>query len=209
MVSFSDLMKSIIYSKGRGNFITPEDFNGKVSPASMRTELVNFNNTRLLIHVARGLYFFPHIGKDGKQIRPTLLDIIKFTENSTKGIVYPTKEAALYLIGATEVAINPVLFYTTGQAKTINLNSGPELSFKKMPKSFKVPAFSTIEMRALYMAYSEIDESKITKKLKIAMNKFCSQLEPDIFEDDIEFLPLWMKENLNFPQKQKNESEED
>lgn len=210
MVSFSDLMKSIIYSKGRGKFITPEDFTGKVSSASMRTELVNFNNSRLLIHVARGLYFFPHIGKDGKQIRPTLFDIINFAEESTKGTVYPTKEAAQYLIGATEVPTSPILFYTTGQTKTINLNSGPELSFKKMPKSFQAPSFSSIEMRALYMAYAEIDESKITKKLKAAMNKFCAQLEPEKFEKDIEFLPLWMKENLVFPSKKtKIESEED
>lgn len=199
MASFSEIMKGVIYAKGRGNFITPEDFGGKVSSASLRTELVNFNNSRLLIHVARGLYFFPHIGKDGKQIRPTLFDIVNYAEESTKGTVYPTKEAALYLIGAIDELQNPLVFYTTGLTKTINLISGPELSFKKLPKSHKMPMFSSFKIRTLYTLYAMTEEAKITKKLTTAMNKLCSQLEPDEYEHDMEFLPQWMKDNLVFP----------
>ena len=203
MASFSEIMKGVIYAKGRGNFITPEDFGGKVSSASLRTELVNFNNSRLLIHVARGLYFFPHIGKDGKQIRPTLFDIVNYAEESTKGTVYPTKEAALYLIGAIDELQNPLVFYTTGLTKTINLTFGPELSFRKQPKSYKMPMFSSLKIRTLYTLYAMTEEAKITKKLTTAMNKFCSQLEPDDYEQDMEILPQWMKDNLVFPKNNK------
>lgn len=202
MASFSDIMKGVIYAKGRGNFITPDDFGGKVSSASLRTELVNFNNSRFLIHVARGLYFFPHIGKDGKQVRPTLFDILRYAEEATKGRVYPTKEAALYLIGATEEVVNPLVFYNSGQTKTINLNSGPEMTFKKLPKSMNLPSFASMKIRTLYMVYTMTQESRITKKLTAAMNKFCAQMLPEEFEQDIEFLPLWMKDNLVFPQKE-------
>lgn len=202
MASFSDIMKGVIYAKGRGNFITPDDFGGRVSSASLRTELVNFNNSRLLIHVARGLYFFPHIGKDGKQIRPTLFDILKYAEEASKGKVYPSKDAALYLIGATDEVVNPMVFYTTGSTKTINLNSGPEMSFKKLPKTLKLPTFTSMKIRSLYMVYAMTQEAKITKKLIVAMNKFCAQMLPDEFEQDIEFLPQWMKDNLVFPKKE-------
>ena len=207
MASFSDIMKGVIYSKGRGCFITPDDFGAKVSSASLRTELVNFNNSRLLIHVARGLYFFPHIGKDGKQVRPTLYDIMKHIEVATKGMVFPSEETAYHLLGLTEERPTPMLFYTTGTPKTLNLNSGPELVFKKASKRNRIPQFQSIKVRTLFMVYSAMEESRITKKMIAAMNRYCSEFTEEDFADDYESLPLWMKENLKFPVLKKNVEE--
>lgn len=206
MVSFSEIMKGIIFQKGRGNFITPEDFGNQVSSASLRTELVNFNNSHFLIHVARGLYFFPHIGKDRKPIKPTIIDIIRYVEESTKSTIYPSIESACKIVGLDDSYLSTMEFYTNGSTKKINLTVGPELIFKKQKKSDKLPNYESLKVRILVMAYASIANKRITKEQKEIMNTFCSSMNYDEVAQDITNLPEWMIDNLSFPKPiQENE----
>lgn len=206
MISFREIMKGIIIQKGRGNFITPEDFGNKISSASLRTELVNFNNSHYLIHVARGLYFFPHIGSDRKVIKPTIYDVVRYVEDSTRSTIHPTIESACKLVGLNSTNLSTMEFYTTGSPKKINLSFGPELLFKTIKKTDKFTTFKSLKIRILVTAYMSIDNKQITQDQKDIMNKFCSSMDYDDIALDLQNLPEWLKDNMSFP-KPINENE--
>lgn len=161
MTSFSDIMKATIFKKGRGNFITPEDFGTTVTSASLRTELVNFASRRVLIHVARGLYYFPKLDSNGKQIKPTLYDIKHWYEAENSVKAFPSVEVARYILGLEKKHPNPAVFYSTGKLKKMTLEIGPEVIFQPMPKQFQQTIFKSEKIELIVVALNNIDVSSI------------------------------------------------
>lgn len=194
MDSFNSIIRAICIKKGRGNFFTLDDFKKYVSYVSLRTELVNLVDKHFLIHIAHGIYFFPHLKEGRTPIQPTFFEFVDWFAQTEKIVCYPSADTAMYLVGLSLKKPEVLLFYTNGEKRNLTLKQGKFVCVMKA--TIKIASFLSSMVASLVVAMESLGENNISSEQIAIVRNFVQTIPSENIVNDLGLIPDWIRKKL-------------
>ena len=176
-----------------GKIYFPADFAAYGESKSILKALERLTNSKKLIRLSRGIYYYPKIDKDlGLGILyPSSETIAYGIAKRDKARIVPTGLYALNRLGlSTQVPMN-IIYLTDGSPRKINLKDGKSILFKHTaPKNL---AFQSELIMLIVFALKELTKERITQE---HLDKIKSLLQNEPKERvmaDVDLMPSWIR----------------
>jgi len=195
MQSIDDKIVNSLIKCGRGVAFSSTRFAHYGSADAVRKAIGRLCNNKVVIRLARGIYYYPKIDKKLGLgiIYPTFDEVVGAIANRDRVQIAPAGAYAVNKLGlSTQIPMNAV-FLTTGESRKIKIENGRSIVFKHVsPKNF---AFENSFSQLVCVALKEIGNDNLTREQKDSLKKIiCAQ--PRISEMDLKLMPDWIKKLL-------------
>ncbi len=196
MQTTSAKIESKIKNHKRGKIFFINDFAPLGSPDAVKKALQRLTNSRLLVRLANGIYWYPKLEKELHGVKisgmPTLDEIAKAIAKRDKARIVPTGNHALNLLNlSTQVPAN-VVYLTDGATRRVSIGKGKGIFFKHTSEVRRL-AYKSEFLMLLVSALREIGESNITNSQKEIIKFHFAQITNQEFETDLALIPVWIR----------------
>ena len=178
---------------GRGLVFYANRYSHFGTPSRVRKAMEQLVASGDIIRVARGIYCYPKIDKlfGLGVLNPGASDIAKVIAHKNKAQIVSTGEYAQYQLGLTQQIPMNVVFLTDGYSRTVKLEKGGTITFKRVaPKNFayknQIAMMVTAALRT--MGQNEVNEEHI----RIIHDHLRTQPKDIVFQD-LQMMPDWIK----------------
>jgi len=187
-------VRSHIKTMERGTVFLSNTFPLK-DRAVLRVILSRLVKEGLITRLGPGLYLYPRYSPVlGTYATPSLYDIAKaIVANDRANIAYSGVHAMNKLGLSTQVPTNAV-FLTDGSSRTIKLEDGRTLVFKRVAaKNF---AYTSAIMQMIVFALREIGKEDLSEEMISRIQRILLTVPADDFHIDVRLAPEWVQKIL-------------
>ena len=173
----------------RGKIYFANDFQNFGSDGAVRIALMRLVNNKILLRLARGIFYYPIFDKElGINLLPSIETIAGALAKRDKSRIIPTGNYALNKLGlSTQVPVN-VVFYTDTTPRKVKIGKS-KITFKKASsKNFAYQSYVT--MLAAF-ALSEIGKDHVTEEDIAIITPVLLKEDRIKIEKDLPLMPAW------------------
>jgi len=178
-----------ISKRRRGKMYFTNDFSGFGSDGAVRIALMRLANSKVLLRLARGIFYYPIIDKElGINLLPSIEDVAAALAQRDKARIVPTGDYAKNKLGlSTQVPTN-VVFLTNSTPRKVKIGKS-HITFKKASsKNFAYKSYITM-LAAL--ALSEIGKDCVTEQDIAIITPLLLKEDKTKIEKDLTLMPAW------------------
>lgn len=191
MQSTEKEIERYISKRRRGEIYFTNDFLAFGSDGAVRIALMRLVNNRILLRLARGIFYYPIFDNELKiNLLPSIETIAKALANRDKARIVPTGDYAKNKLGlSTQIPTN-VVFLTDTTPRKVKIGKS-NLTFKKASsKNFAYKSYITM---LVTFAFSEIGKNNITEKDIAIVTPLLLKENKNKIERDLPLMAAWIR----------------
>ncbi len=192
MLSMQSVEKEIeqyISRRKRGKIYFTNDFQDFGSDGAVRIALMRLINNKILLRLARGIFYYPIIDKElGINLLPSIEDVAEALAKRDKARIIPTGDYAKNKLGlSTQVPTN-VVFLTDTTPRKVKIGKS-KITFKKASsKNFAYKSYITM---LVAFALSEIGKDLVTDEDIAIITPILLKEDKSKIVKDLPLMPAW------------------
>jgi hypothetical protein len=182
-------IEKYISKKKRGRIYFTKDFHDFGSDGSVRIALMRLVNHKILLRLARGIFYYPIVDKElGINLLPSIENVAEALAQRDKARIIPTGDYAKNKLGlSTQVPTN-VVFFTDTTPRKVKIGKS-KITFKKA--SSKNFAYKNYIAMLVAFALSEIGEDLVTDEDIDIITPVLLKEDKQKIEKDLPLMPAW------------------
>jgi hypothetical protein len=191
MQSIEKEIENSISKKKRGRIYFTKDFQDFGSDGAVRIALMRLINNKVLLRLARGIFYYPIVDKDlGINLLPSIENVAEALAKRDKARIVPTGDYAKNKLGlSTQVPTN-VVFFTDTTPRKVSIGKS-KITFKKAPsKNFAYKSY--IAMLTAF-ALSDIGKERVTDEDIAQLTPVLLREERSKIEKDLPLMSAWVR----------------
>lgn len=180
-----------ISKRKRGKIYFAKDFQDFGSDGAVRIALMRLVNNKVLLRLARGIFYYPIIDKElGINLLPSIETVAKALAQRDKARIIPTGDYAKNKLGlSTQVPTN-VVFLTDTTPRKVKIGKS-KITFKKASsKNFAYKSYITM---LVVFAFSEIGKDFVTHEDIAIITPILLKEDKSKIEKDLPLMPAWIR----------------
>ena len=183
-------IESKIQKKGKGNLIFISDFLSEYNYEVTRKALQRLVNNKILIRLAKGIYFYPKQNNLLGIVYPSTEYIAHSIAKRDKARIIPTGSYALYKLGlSTQIPMN-IVYLTDGSTRNINIGNQTIIFKKTSPKNL---IGKHILSNLLIQGLKILGQTNISGEINCQLKEIIkSSSEADRVRKNIVNAPVWI-----------------
>jgi hypothetical protein len=175
----------------RGRIYFTKDFHHFGSDGAIRIALMRLVNNKILLRLARGIFYYPVVDKElGINLLPSIENIAESLAKRDKARIIPTGDYAKNKLGlSTQVPAN-VVFFTDTTPRKIEIGKS-KITFKRA--SSKNFAYKSYIAMLVVCALSEIGKEHITDEDIAIITPVVLKEDRGKIEKDLTLMQAWIR----------------
>ncbi|MDR1882817.1 MAG: DUF6088 family protein [Prevotella sp.] len=189
MQSIEKKIEQYILRRKRGKIYFTNDFQDLGSDGAVRIALMRLINNKILLRLARGIFYYPIIDKElGINLLPSIEDVAEALAKRNKARIIPTGDYAKNKLGlSTQVPAN-VVFLTDTTPRKVKIGKS-KITFKKASsKNFAYKSYITM---LVAFALSEIGKDLVTAEDIAIITPALLKEDKSKIVKDLPLMPAW------------------
>ena len=196
MQSIENTILASIKKCGRGNLFFAQDFSSKGSALAIQKSLERLVEKKILVRVARGIYYYPKHDKVlGIDLLPTYEHIAMAIAKRDKARIVPTGLYALNRLGLSTQVPTSFVYLTDGTPRNIHIADGYGIEFRKAP--LKTFAYHNELLRMIVLALKTLGQENITSVEERRIKELMQLVSETAFKQDCALMPIWIRTYLS------------
>jgi hypothetical protein len=189
MQSIEKEIENRISKRNRGTIYFTSDFQDLGSDGAIRIALMRLINRKILLRLARGVFYYPIVDKELKiNLLPSIENVAESLAKRDKARIIPTGDYAKNKLGlSTQVPTN-VVYFTDTTPRKVKIGKS-KITFKKASsKNFAYKSYITM---LVAFALSEIGKDHVTEKDISIITPVLLKEDKSKIEKDLPLMPAW------------------
>ena len=189
MSSTKTRIRDLVKQAGQGSFHFPEDFIEVANDEQVRLALSRLAKEKLIIRLARGIYYYPKQDPYIGIVSPSLERIAEVLAIRDRVKIRPTGAHALNKLGLSTQVPMKIAYFTSGPKRMIKVGSGTIQFINKSPRKM---AYEGLTSGAVFTALMELGRTNLTDEMKEKILSLLKRENPKILMNDLKLAPKWI-----------------